>query len=218
AVGQDHYGVLGLDRTARPDAIRDSYYALARRYHPDRFRSGPLGDLLTRFEEFFTRVTEAYNTLSDAASRAEYDQLLVSAHTDDRKGTDTGYLARQNYLRGRALVAQRKFNEGITFLENAVQIDPSHGEYHLELGLALAKNPRHREAAEVRLLQAIELTPTSVAAYLALAQMYLKAGRPGRAVRMAKEALRWEPGHLGASEILVQAGSAAADDRDDIKR
>ncbi|HEX4823101.1 MAG TPA: DnaJ domain-containing protein [Candidatus Polarisedimenticolaceae bacterium] len=219
ATGQDHYGVLGLDRTARPDAIRESYYALARRYHPDRFRSGSLADLLPRFEEFFTHVTEAYNTLSDAEGRAEYDQMLLSAHTDtDRKGADTGGYARQNYLRGRALIAQRKLNEGITFLENAVQIDPSHAEYHLELGLALAKNPRHREAAEIRLLQAIELAPTSVAAYLALSQMYLKAGRPGRAVRMAKEALRWEPGHLEAQEVIVQAGSAATDDRDDLKR
>ena len=218
AAGQDHYGVLGLDRTARPDAIRESYYALARRYHPDRFRSGPLEDLLPRFEDFFTHVTEAYNTLSDAASRTEYDQLLATAHTENRKGADTGAYARQNYLRGRALIAQRKLNEGITFLENAVQIDPSHAEYHLELGLALAKNPRHREAAEIRLLQAIELAPTSIAAYVALAQMYLKAGRPGRAVKMAREALRWEPGHMEAQEVLVQAGSAATDDRDDIKR
>jgi len=218
AAGQDHYGVLGLDRTARSEAIRESYYALARRYHPDRFRSGPLVDLLTQFEDFFTHVTEAYNTLSDAASRTEYDQQLASAHKDDRHGTDTGYLARQNYLRGRALMGQRKLTEAITFLENAVQIDPSHAEYHLELGLALAKNPRHRETAEVRLLQAIELSPTLIPAYVALAQMYLKAGRPGRAIRMAREAMRWEPGQLEASEVLLQAGDAVTDERDDIRR
>jgi tetratricopeptide (TPR) repeat protein len=219
ATGQDHYGVLGLDRTTRTDAIREAYYALARRYHPDRFRAGPLADLLPRFEEFFTHVTEAYNTLSDPASRTEYDQLLASALTEvDRKGSDTGYLAKQNFLRGRALIAQRKLTEAVTFLENAVQIDPSHAEYHLELGLLLAKNPRHREAGEVRLLQAIELAPTSIVAYVALAQMYLKAGRPGRAIRMAREALRWEPGHLEASEILIEAGDAPTDERDDLKR
>ena len=215
AAGSDFYGVLGLDKTARADTIRDSYYALARRYHPDRFRSGPLSDLHPRFEEFFTHVTEAYNTLSDAASRTEYDQQLAAPVDAERKGTDTAYLARQNFLRGRALATQRKLNEAVTFLENAIQLDPSHAEYHMELGLLLARNPRHRAAAEQRLLQAVELAPTLVAAYVALGQMYLKAGRAGRAAKMAREALRWEPGHLEATEILEQAGSAAADERDD---
>lgn len=216
--GQDYYAVLGLDRTARREAIRDSYYALARRYHPDRFRSGPLADLQTRFEEFFTSVTEAYNTLWDPASRAEYDQQTAASGSEvDRKGSDTGYLARQNFLRGRALAGQRKLTEAVTFLENAVTLDPAQAEYHLELGLVLSRNPRHREAAERHLLQAIELAPTTARAYVALAQMYLKAGKPGRAARMARETMRWEPGHLEASEILIQTGDAGADEREDLR-
>jgi tetratricopeptide (TPR) repeat protein len=219
ATGQDHYGVLGLDRNARREAIRDSYYALARRYHPDRFRSGPLSDLLERFEEFFTRVTAAYNTLSDPASRAEYDQQSTTASAEAAgKGSDTAYLARQNFLRGRALAGQRKLTEAVTFLENAVQLDPAQAEYHLELGLVLSRNPRHREAAERSLLQAIELSPTVVSAYVALGQMYAKAGRPGRAARMAREAMRWEPGHLEAEEILAATGNAASDDREDLRQ
>jgi DnaJ-domain-containing protein 1 len=217
AAGQDHYGVLGVDRNARREAIRDSYYALARRYHPDRFRSGSLTDLLERFEEFFTRVTEAYNTLSDPVSRAEYDQQSATVVADAGKGSDTAYLARQNFLRGRALAGQRKLTEAVTFLENAVQLDPAQAEYHMELGLILSRNPRHREAAERSLLQAIELSPTLVAAYVALGQMYAKAGRPGRAARMAREAMRWEPGHLEAEEILAAAGDAP-DDREDLRR
>ena len=63
------------------------------------------------------------------------------------KDTDTGYLARQNFLRARALAAQRKFTEAVTFLENAISLDPRQAEYHLELGLVLSRNPRHREEA-----------------------------------------------------------------------
>ena len=216
ATGQDHYGVLGVDRTARADVIRDAYYGLARRFHPDRFRSGPLADLLERFEEFFASVTDAYNTLTDPAARQEYDTLM-SAPAQEDKTTDTGYLARQNFLKGRALAAMRKFNEAVTFLENAIQLDPAQAEYHLELGLLLARNPRRREDAERHLLQTIELAPTLVRAYVALGNMYLKAGRAGRAARMAKEALRWEPAHLEASQLLAEAGNAA-DDREDLRR
>lgn len=209
AAGQDSYGVLGIDKTARLKQVRDAYYALARRYHPDRFRAGPLADLLPRFEDFFMSVTEAYNTLSDKDRRLEYDEQLSAApKPGEGKGSDTGYLARQNFLRGRALAALRKFTEAVTFFENAVSLDPGQAEFHLELGLVLSRNPRHREEAERHLLQAIELAPTVVAAYVALGQMYLKAGRPGRALRMAREALRWEPEHVEAGELLEAAGNA----------
>ena len=217
AAGQDHYGVLGIDRTARPRVVLEAYYSLARRYHPDRFRSGQLTDLLPRFEEFFRLVTDAHNTLGDPARRAEYDEQLAAAQTvTEVKGADSAYLAKQNFLRGRALAAQRKFTEAVTFLENALSLDPSQPEYHLELGLVLSRNPRHREDAERRLLQAIDLAPTVVSAYVALGQMYLKAGRLGRAGRMAREALRWEPDHLEARELLAAAGNAP-DERGDLQ-
>ena len=218
SVGQDHYGVLGVDHTARLKVIREAYYALARRYHPDRFRSGPLADLLPRFEDFFMLVTDAHNTLVDPTRRAEYDEQLAAAQGGaDTKDADTGYLARQNFLRGRALAAQRKYTEAVTFFENAVSLDPAQAEYHLELGLVLSRNPRHREEAERHLLQAIDLAPTVVAGYVALGQMYLKAGRHGRAGRMAREALRWEPGHLEAAELSAAAGDAP-DERDELQQ
>ena len=81
----------------------------------------------------------------------------------------------------------------------------------------LSLNPRHREEAERHLLQAIDLAPTVVSAYVALGKMYLKAGRLGRAGRMAREALRWEPGHLDASHLLAAAGDAP-DERDDLRQ
>ena len=59
----DHYAVLELNSNCSREDIREAYYFLARRYHPDRFRAGYMRDLLGRIEAFFTQVTEAYNTL-----------------------------------------------------------------------------------------------------------------------------------------------------------
>jgi len=115
----DHYMLLGLAKTAPVEEVRRSYYALARRYHPDRFRSGPLADLLPRFEHFFALVTEAYNTLASADLRAQYDeQLAAPAEPETTKLSETAHLARENYNRGRALVERRRFTEAATFLEN----------------------------------------------------------------------------------------------------
>lgn len=203
ANASDHYALLGLTRTAPADEIRRSYYALARRYHPDRFRAGALGDLLPRFEHFFSLVTEAYNTLMSPELRAQYDeQIKVSAEPESQKLSETAHLARENYTRGKLMVERRRFTEAVTFLENAVRMDPNQSAYNLELGLLLAKNPRRRADAERLLIRAVEIEPTRVAAYVALGEMYQRAGKPAHAARMFREVMRWEPDHVEASQLL----------------
>jgi tetratricopeptide (TPR) repeat protein len=203
----DHYGVLGLDRKALAPAIRESYYRLARRYHPDRFRSGPLTECLGLAESFFTRVTEAYNTLIRPEARQEYDlQMAAPQSAADGAKSDTQYLARQNYVRAKALLERRHHTEAVRFLENAVRLDENVPEYRLELGILLSRNPRQREDAERHLLRAAELEPASTAAYLALGQIYARAGRSVHAATMFREVLRWDPGSAQASSLLAELG------------
>ena len=152
----DHYGVLGLDRKALTPAIREAYYRLARRYHPDRFRSGPLADFLGLAEAYFTRVTEAYNTLIRPESRQEYDRRLAEPQMAADSKSDTQYLARQNFVRAKSLLERRHHAEAVRFLENAARLDGNVAEYHLEPGLLLARNPRQREEAERHLLRTTE--------------------------------------------------------------
>jgi molecular chaperone DnaJ len=64
----DFYVILGVDRNASPNDMRRAYRRLARKYHPD---INP-GDQESR--AFFSRVAEAYETLSDPASRQQYDE------------------------------------------------------------------------------------------------------------------------------------------------
>lgn len=207
AAETDHYAVLGLDRKALAPAIRESYYRLARRYHPDRFRSGPLADFLGQAESYFTHVTEAYNTLIRPESRQEYDRQLAEPQmTADTGKSDTQYLARQNFVRGKSLLERRHHAEAVRFLENAARLDGNVAEYHLELGLLLARNPRQREEAERHLLRTTELDPAATAAYMSLGQIYARAGRTPHAAAMFREVLRWDPGNGQASAQLAELG------------
>lgn len=205
----DHYGVLGLPRGATVEDIRNAYYSLARRYHPDRFRAGKLQDLLPRMEQYFTTVTEAYNTLTTAELRMEYDRQLEApaAAEPEAKQSESSHLARQNYLRGRALLDMRRYADATTFLENAVKLDSTQATYHLELGLLLARNPRRRKDAERELIRAAEIEPTNVASYLALGQIYQRGSRLAHASRMYREVLRWEPQHDEAKQLLKEVGA-----------
>lgn len=216
AAASDHYAVLGLDRSADPDQVRQAYYALARRFHPDRFRSEPLADLASEAEAFFSQVTEAYNTLGSSASREAYDRALVSQvrESEEAKTADATYIARQNYLRGRALMERHRFAEAASFLENAARFDDSRAEYHLALGLVLARSASRREGAERHLTRALELDPSRGQAYVALARLYARSARKADAVRLLRDALRWDATNTEATALLAELdGRGTPDDR-----
>ncbi|HVB45999.1 MAG TPA: molecular chaperone DnaJ [Streptosporangiaceae bacterium] len=65
---KDYYKALGVSKGASADEIKKSYRKLARKYHPDANK----GDASS--EERFKEISEAYNVLSDAKRRAEYDE------------------------------------------------------------------------------------------------------------------------------------------------
>jgi curved DNA-binding protein CbpA len=67
---KDYYAILGVLPTAEDIVIRAAYKALAQRYHPDR-SDGNKEEAHRRMVE----INEAYEVLSNIASRKEYDKV-----------------------------------------------------------------------------------------------------------------------------------------------
>lgn len=64
---QDYYGILGVPRFTNTEGIRKAYLLGARLYHPDLHPDNP--EAVSRMKA----INLAYETLSDPASRAEYN-------------------------------------------------------------------------------------------------------------------------------------------------
>lgn len=80
---RDYYEILGLSRYATEEEIKKAYRKLARQHHPDVNKSPGA-------EERFKEINEAYEVLSDAAKRANYDRW-GTAEAPDIWNMDLGF-------------------------------------------------------------------------------------------------------------------------------
>jgi hypothetical protein len=77
----DHYTLLGVGKEADKKTVKRSYFELASLMHPDRYFKKNLGSFKGKMEVLFGRITEAHDTLVDAAKRLDYDAYLDEVAT-----------------------------------------------------------------------------------------------------------------------------------------
>jgi DnaJ-class molecular chaperone len=190
--------------------MKNVYYELARRYHPDRFRKAD-ASLLARIESAFARVTQAYETLRDDNLRATYNSKLAARKKAERLGESapkatTPAPQPEPVTRGSAApvisVAERaevQFKEGFAALElgqkkaamglfaSAARAVPNEARYRAFYGHLLAGNESTQRAAEAELQAAIKLDPANAEYRVMLAELYRDLGLKLR----AKPNARW---------------------------
>ncbi len=82
--------LLGVARDAGAQEIKRAYFSLSKVYHPDRYFRRELGEYAPRLERIFRKLVEAYELLSDPATRAEIERSLGAMPPPAREAaTDT---------------------------------------------------------------------------------------------------------------------------------
>ena len=74
----DPYSILGVPKGADEKAIKVAYRKLAKELHPDKNKDNP------KASERFSEVTQAYDLLSDAKKRGQYDRGEIDENGQPR--------------------------------------------------------------------------------------------------------------------------------------
>lgn len=162
------YSVLGVDRNATNDEIKQAYRELVRKYHPDRYRDSDLADLAS---EKMKEINAAYeeiqkerashantgNNTGDFRTDREYansrfaeirilinnDQIREADHRL-RAYPDEERNAEWNFLMGCVLFKRGYFVDAQKLFDRASEMDPYNQEYRAareQMANQAANNP-----------------------------------------------------------------------------
>jgi curved DNA-binding protein CbpA len=210
---RNYYEVLDVSVTAALDEIKKSYYALAKKYHPDRYHQTTEGDLKDALDTIFSTLSQAYDTLKVPATRGSYDaktfRLESPAPTAQNPtvASTPGQAPQQklselSYRQGRVYYDQRDYWSAVQALRQSVRIEPENARYRYWLAMALSKNAKWRREAEEHFLKAISLDQFVADYYVGLGLLYKEAGMQRRAENQFKQALQISPGDSNARIAL----------------
>lgn len=215
----NHYEVIQISPSAKTSEIKDTYYAMARRYHPDRFHVKSGTSLHERISSAFARVTQAYETLIDPNARAAYDQNLqrsrqyaatqqgtpesTNAESDDLGFDEADQMnAEYSFREGFGALEQGRIKAAVTHLANAARLDPQVARYRAYFGRALAADEQTRRLAENEMQAAVKLEPNNASFRTMLAELYFDLKFHRRAQTELDRALAIDPNSTSAHVLL----------------
>jgi len=226
ALAKSHYEVLDVESDATITVLKNAYYDLARKYHPDRFRNSE-PNLLSRIESAFARITQAYDVLQDPGMRATHDSKLEAqaraaklaqtapkaASRDQTRGdTSAGDVedsrlsyaerAELHFKEGFAALELGQRNVALGLLASAARANPNEPRFRAYYGRALALAENTRRLAETELQAAIKLEPNNAEYRLMLAELYRDLGLLVRAKGEAERAVAADNNNRKARELL----------------
>ncbi len=218
----DHYQLLGVDRKASRKEIRNGYFALTRRFHPDLFFRRLLGDYEVRIEKLFQRTVKAYETLSHPKKRAAYDETLAQSASSTPTSSLTSETPSQPEY-GETAQVEKKRDMAFTILVNRADGHASQGDWNraceeyknalrikrdLDLALRVARTlldaRTENEQAFVFASAALKMEQDCIDALLILGELYQVIGAHDDALAHYRRAQEIAPSRLDIQQLIEQ--------------
>jgi curved DNA-binding protein CbpA len=206
---QNHFEVLGIPQTSDSGAVKLAYFKLAKIYHPDTIPPDAPAEFAKLKQDIFSRVGEAYRTLTDDKSRADYiEELKTGGGSVDVAAI---LAAEETFQKGCILVKAKKFADAVTMLDDAITNNPEEGEFYAWRGFAkfftFPDKKKGRLEGEKDLQLALKKNARCAQAYYFLGQIAKLSGDNVAAMTQFKKTIEIQPDHIDASrEVRMGAG------------
>ncbi|HET7712045.1 MAG TPA: DnaJ domain-containing protein [Thermoanaerobaculia bacterium] len=207
----NYYDVLGLERSASEQDIRDRFRKLAREQHPDRYKGADKASAESRFQT----LTEAMNVLTNADRRRAYDAELASGLS--QAATDPVQIAKAYLNRGIKAINERDWAAAYESLDMAVKHNPQDAKALHLLARAASRIPAKARQAVQAIEAAVQKEPHNPV-YLRDAGLICKsAGLPAKAERYLEQALQWDSGNAEVNRALAEIRQSRPESKEGAK-
>lgn len=207
----NYYEILGVERSASEQEIRDKFRKLARENHPDRYR----GTDKAEAERKFQNLTEAVNVLTNPVKRKQHDAEIaggVPKATSDLSQVAKVYMSKgvKAFKDGDIRAAHENF-------DMAVKHNPADAKAHHYLALAAARIPSMMRQAVQAIEAAVQREPMNPQFLKDAGLLCKKAGLNAKAERYLDEALKWDQDNIEVQNALAELRQGKGETKDAAK-
>jgi hypothetical protein len=143
---KNYYEVFGIGRHSYSfSVLKSAYFELTRKFSPDKFFTSS-GEIMDLDQELLSKVTEAYEVLSNVVSKENYDEYLDSeeAVSMGSGAEDDKMKIQVQFASGKVFLEEGQFGDAEKAFTNLVNMVPDKPEYLTYLALAVYNNPVNR--------------------------------------------------------------------------
>ena len=200
-----YFDILGVDDKTPPSKIKQIYFKMAKIFHPDAKPDLYKGELRQKVEDLFTKISEAYNTLSDPELRRQYlDKLRSKVSEEELEKANRAIQAEMEFQKALILIRRGAFRDAFPVMEKVVSLMPDEPEYKIYLGYCIFKAEGISSARKARTMieQALEQRPKVAEGWYYLGVINRVEGNLNKARECFERALELDRYHQEAQREL----------------
>lgn len=194
----NYYEILGVERSASEQEIRERFRKLARENHPDRYR----GDDKADAERKFQTLTEAVNVLTNPDKRKQHDNTLVPG--GPQVAVDFVQIARAYLSKGVKAYKEGDMRGAYENFDLAAKHNPQDAKAFHYLALAASRIPAYTRQAVQAIENAVQREPMNALYLKDAGQLCKRAGLVAKAERYFEETLKWDSSNDEARTALAE--------------
>jgi tetratricopeptide (TPR) repeat protein len=221
----DYFMMLDLARDATKDDVEGAFFALAKRWHPDRLPA-ELASVKDACSRVFARMSEARSTLADEEQRARYMRLLSdgSGTPETQDAVVKVIEASQNFQKAEVYFKRHDLAQAEAHCRLALEADGTQPDYVALLAWLLAQKPEN--ASPAKTAESIKMLDAAVSmgarrcekGHYWRGMLNKRIGRTDLAAKDFKRAMELNPRNIDAArEVRLHqmrsSGSAPAPER-----